>query len=76
MLTIQPGLIFSAAAVAYMRAAGMTDEDVDADIAKFEICRVPYFVAINMRDDGKSAEYVRDVCRAALSPTATFGGAL
>jgi hypothetical protein len=34
-LTIQPGLYFSPAAVDAMRAARMTDADVEADVAAF-----------------------------------------
>lgn len=76
MLTIQPGIIFSAATVRWLRAAGFTDADVETDFNRLERATVPFRAIAALRSYGRPAHYVAELARAALTSTVTFGSAL
>ena len=76
MLTIQPGIIFSAATVRWLRAAGFTDADVETDFVRLERANNPLRAISALRGYGRPAHYVAELARAALTSTVTFGGAL
>jgi len=76
VLTIQPGIIFSAATVRWLRAAGFTDADVESDFNRLERAPVPFRAIAALRGYGRPAHYVAELARAALTSTVTFGGAL
>jgi hypothetical protein len=64
--TIQPGFLFSEMAVRSMRLAGLSDDDVAADLAELEtgaVCPAE-LVSRHAARRGVRA-YVRDLCRVA-----------
>lgn len=63
MLTIEPGIFFGHAAVRCMRVAGVTDDDVAADIAALESGETTPAEIIARDDSNWSRLYVAGLCR-------------
>ena len=76
MLTIQPGFLFSESAVRAMRLAGLTDDDVAADLALIESGKYcPAELVRQASPDFRGVRaYVRNLC--VLAGVSLTGGLL